>query len=90
MIIGAQTASIEPGDHVVKPPHVAEGEHKSVYRQSRETFRKMWEEIGEDQGINLDIWAEYEETNGKGQKGYEESFFTGNEQRHLFFVVTRL
>lgn len=90
MVIGAQTASIEPGDHVLKPPHVAEGEHKSVYRQSRETFRKMWEEVGEDQGIDLNIWVEYEETNGKGQEGYEELFFTGNARRHLLFVVERL
>lgn len=90
MIVGAQTATTKPGEHVLKPPFVAEGEHKSIYRQSRETFRTMWEEIGQDLGVKLDIWAEYEETKDEGQKGDEEKFFTGDEQRRLFFVVERL
>lgn len=42
MIVGAQTATVKPGEHVLRPPFVKEREHKSIFRQSRETFKDMW------------------------------------------------
>lgn len=90
IIIGAQTATTKPGEQNLVPPFVKPGEHKSVFRQSRETFTQMWEGAGKDKGIPLKIWAEYEAVQPKVEGGTkEEKFFTGDEQRRLFFVVER-
>lgn len=92
MIIGAQTATIKPGEQALFPPFVQPGEHKSVYRQSRETFTQMWEEVGKSRGVKLNIWAEYEAvTPEKGTEGIQEKkFLTGDEQRRLYFTVKRV
>lgn len=91
MIIGAQTATVKPGEQVVVPPFMQPGEHKTVYRQSRETLTQSWESVGQAKGVELRIWTEYEaiEPNGAGE-GKEEKYFTGNEERRLFFLVERI
>lgn len=89
-LIGAQTATTKPGEQILFPPFVKSGEHKSVFRQSRETFVQMWEGVGKDKGIPLKVWAEYEAAQPKGDgEKKDEKFFTGDEQRRLFFVVER-
>jgi len=90
-VIGAQTATIKPGEQKLSPPFVNPGEHKSVYRHSRETFGKMWAGVGKSKGVDLKIWAEYEalqpEVSGTGD---QKRFFTGSEQRRLFFTIARV
>lgn len=100
MVIGAQTASVRPGEHWLAPPFVKPGERRSVFRQSRETFVEMWEEVGRGKGVAVRVWAEYEEGRAEGEgdgnrqkdkdKDKEERFFTGDEQRRLYFVVERV
>ena len=93
LVIGAQTGSTEPGEQALKPPFVAEGEKRSVYRQSAETFEKMWRIIEEEEGLKLKIHVEYEEREAREARVHEEKteekkkFFKGSEQRRLFFTI---
>ena len=94
MVIGAQTGSTQAGDFMLKPPFVAEGEEKTIYRQSLETFTKMWEEVGRDEGLNLEIEVIYDEQTDRDRRAKEEQeegkhkFFSGTTQRRLFFTIT--
>ncbi|KAI4236487.1 MAG: hypothetical protein LQ349_002514 [Xanthoria aureola] len=96
MVIGAQSATTEPGEIRLKPPMVAEGEEKTLYRHSLETFTRMWEEVGKDQGVKLDIWVAYDDEADWKLRVEEEKargrdrFFAGPTQRRLFFTVTVL
>lgn len=91
MIIGAQTATTKPGKQVLSPPFVQPGKGKIVYRQGRETFVQMWKEIEQAKGVNLNIWAEYEDEALEGPEGIQErKFFTGAEQRRLYFTIERV
>ena len=46
MVVGAQTGSVHAGDFHLKPPLVAEGEERTLFRHNLETFRQMWESVG--------------------------------------------
>ena len=93
MVIGAQTGSIEPGEQVVKPPFVAEGEHKTIYRHSTDTFTRMWKIVARDEGVELKVDVEYDDQTDRDRRAREETtgekkkFFVGPEQRRLFFTV---
>lgn len=93
MIIGAQTGSTEAGEHVLKPPFVAEGEHKTVYRQSLETFTDMWKIVEKDEDVKLKIQVQYDEEKDRELRAKEEEtggknkFFSGQHQRRLFFTI---
>lgn len=85
-IIGGQTGSVSPREFQLRPPFVAPGEVKTVYRHSTETFRKMWTEVGTEESANLDIWVEYEDKKGGGGK----TFFGGDDNRRFFFLIKLL
>ncbi|KAI4114673.1 MAG: hypothetical protein LQ338_007971 [Usnochroma carphineum] len=94
MIIGAQTGSTEPGELVLKPPFVAEGEERSIYRHSVETFLDMWKEVEKELGVKLETKVDYDDPEGRKtlaeeEKSGERSFFFKQsvEQRKLFFTV---
>ena len=93
MVIGAQTGSTEPGEQAIKPPFVAKGEHKSVFRHSLETFREMWKIVEQDEGVHLKVDVEYDDREDRERRRKEEDaegkrkFFVGPEQRRLFFTV---
>lgn len=93
MVIGAQTGSTKSGEQVLKPPFVGEGEHKSVFRQSAETFTEMWKIVEQDEGIRLKVEVEYDDQQERERRMKEEAaegkkkFFSGSEQRRLFFKV---
>ncbi|KAL8718594.1 MAG: hypothetical protein Q9225_004279 [Loekoesia sp. 1 TL-2023] len=94
MIIGAQTGSIEPGELVLKPPFVAEGEERSIYRHSIETFIEMWKDIEKEADARLEVKVEYDDpearkTLAKEEESGERSFFfkRSMDQRRLFFTV---
>lgn len=96
MIIGLQTGTTQPGELVLKPPHVAVGEEKSVYRHSKETFLDMWKIVGSDEGLELDVRVEYDDQQARERTAKEEEsgggkwFFSGSEQRRLFFTIETL
>lgn len=94
MIIGAQTGSTQAGDVMLRPPFVAEGEERTIYRQSVETFTKMWEQVGQDEGLDLKVEVMYDEQADRDRRAKEEQeegknkYFSGSTQRRLFFTVT--
>ena len=93
MVIGAQTGSTQPGEQVVKPPLVAEGEYRTIYRHSDETFVEMWRLVGKEAGIDLKVDVVYDDQEDRERRAKEEEmgekgkFFLGAEQRRLFFTV---
>ena len=94
MVIGHQTGCIHAGELQLKPPIVAEGEKRTLFRQSKETFRQMWETVGADEGVRLEIEVEYdaqeeqEARTREEQEGGKKKFFSGSDQRRLFFTIT--
>ncbi|KAI4175630.1 MAG: hypothetical protein LQ343_001501 [Gyalolechia ehrenbergii] len=97
MIIGAQTGSTEPGELVLKPPYVAAGEERSIYRHSVETFSDMWKEIEKQSDVKMEIKAMYDEPEAreilaKEEESGERKFFfkRSAEQRKLFFTIELL
>lgn len=94
MVIGAQIGSTQAGNLHLKPPFVTEGEERIVFRQNLETFKQMWETVGDEQGVQLKIGVEYDNQQDieararEEQEGGKQRFFSGSEQRRLFFTVT--
>ena len=93
MVIGVQTGATDAGEVVLKPPFVAEGEEGAVFRQNIDTFTRMWEEVGKEEGIQFDTQVVYDdpadrERRAKEQAGAKEKFFTGATERRLYFTVT--
>lgn len=58
MVIGAQSGSTKSGKVTIKAPFLREGAEK-VFRHSKESFREMWEEVVEREGVTLEVWVEY-------------------------------
>ena len=97
MILGTQTGSMQPGEIVLRPPHVAEGEERSVYRHSLETMVDMWKDVGDEEGVKLDVKVVYEDEESGDEPAKEEKraeeelyFGSGPEQRDLFFTIKLL
>lgn len=79
----------------MKAPLMIEGEERTIYRQSMETFTKMWEEVGRDEGLDLKIEVVYDEQADRDQRAKEEQeggrgrfFSSGSTQRRILFTVT--
>lgn len=93
MVIGAQTGSTQAGELILKPPLVAEGQERTVYRHSMDTFTKMWEEVGRHEGLDLKIEVVYDEQADRdlrekeAQEEGKHSFFSGSTQRRLYFTI---
>ena len=92
MVIGAQSGSTQSGEQIIKPPFVAEGEHKSIFRQSVETFTEMWKIVEQDEGIRLKVDVVYGnkvewETREKEEAMGKKKYFSEPEQRRVFFTV---
>ena len=91
MVSGAQTGSVHAGDFHLKPPLIAEGEERMSFRQNLETFRRMWEDVGGDEGVRLRVEVEYDDQQDREarareqREGGKQKFFSGSEQRRLFF-----
>ena len=94
MVIGAQTGSINAGDVYLKPPVVAEGEERTLFRQNKETFKQMWETVGGEEGVRLKIEVGYDDEQARAarfkeeEEGGKKRFFSGSDQRWLFFNIT--
>ena len=93
-ILGAQAGSINPRQFPLRPPFVAPGQERSVYRHSVETFRNMWEEVGAEEKIGLDIWVEYQRSEVPveeiGGKLGGKTMFGGDDNRRFYFLIKRL
>ena len=89
-IIGGQTGSLVPREFPLRPPFVAPGQEKSVYRHNVETFREMWELVGREEGIALSIWVEYEQTSDSRERGGGKMLFGGDDNRRFYFLIKRL
>ena len=93
MVIGIQTGSIEGKEHVMKPPYVDEGERKTIYRQSKESFTEMWKIVEKDEGVELKVNVVYEEQDDRDRRAKEEEagekkrFFSGPDERRLYFTI---
>ena len=93
MVIGVQTGATDAGEVVLKPPFVAEGEEGTVFRQNIDTFTRMWEEVGKEEGIQFKTQVVYDdqadrERRAEEQAGAKDKFFTGATERRLYFTVT--
>ncbi|KAL6714990.1 hypothetical protein ACLMJK_007250 [Lecanora helva] len=93
-IIGAMTGSTQPGELVLKPPVVAEGEKKSIYRHDLETFKEMWRDVERDENIQLDVQVVYGDQKVRDVLSEEEErgeraffFKQDSSQRRLFFTI---
>ncbi|MCJ1395292.1 hypothetical protein MMC18_008176 [Xylographa bjoerkii] len=93
-IIGAQSGSANPKHMPLQPPFVPLGKERSVYRHSVDTFRKMWEEVGNEEEVSLDIWVEYQRLEVTGEPSDTRNSWTlmsdGDDYRRLYFLVKRL
>lgn len=100
IVFGTQTGTLHPEEKVLKPPLCEPGEHKTVYRQSKDTMKEMWERAAKAVGATVKVWTGYDEAEaeerarGRKEKGEswekEERFFTGERERRIFFKVNRL
>jgi hypothetical protein len=100
LIFGTQTGTLSPGELNLKPPLCEPGEHRAVYRHSKETMIEMWYRVGKKLNEDIQVWAEYDEEERKArERGRMESgedweagqrFFTGSEERRIFFTVKRV
>ncbi|CRG87380.1 hypothetical protein PISL3812_04397 [Talaromyces islandicus] len=98
-VIGAQTGTLNAGELVVPPPLVDPGVHKVIYRHNRETMIDMWKRVGEKLGIELKVWADYDQDEMRERQARTEAdpdwdkkhrFFSGKEERRIFFLVERV
>lgn len=95
IIVGATTGSTQAEELILKALLMIEGEERTIYRQSMETFTKMWEEVGRDEGLDLKIEVVYDEQADRDQRAKEEQeggrgrfFSSGSTQRRILFTVT--
>lgn len=94
MVIGAQVGATDAGEVVLKPPFVAEGEERTVFRQNIDSFTRMWAEVGKEEGVQLDIQVVYDNQANRERRAKEEQgegkvkFFSGSTLRRLYFAVT--
>jgi hypothetical protein len=96
-IFGTQTGTLDAGELVLKPPMCEPGEHKTVFRHSKDTMKEMWERVARSAGTKVEVWAEYDNeeaaqrARGREEKGEDwekgERYFVGERERRIFFRV---
>jgi SAM-dependent methyltransferase len=98
VVMGAQTGTIKSGNMELKTPMCEPGEHKVVFRHSRETLMEMWERVAKRIGVKVKVWLEYDqdeirerEKGTKEDKDWEKKnrFFVGDDERRILFWVER-
>ncbi|KAI1325339.1 hypothetical protein F5Y16DRAFT_423087 [Xylariaceae sp. FL0255] len=92
MIVGTQTGSLDAGDFKLQPPLCEPGQDKTIYRQSKETLRTLFEDAAQALGISVRVWTEYDE--GIGESGgdwkNEGRVFVGSKERRIFLRIELL
>jgi SAM-dependent methyltransferase len=97
IVFGTQTGRLDAGELVLQPPMCEPGEHKTIFRHSKDTMKEMWEKVAKSTGMKVQVWTEYDEKDAaeraedRKAKGEEwkksERFFTGDGERRIFFRV---
>ena len=100
VVIGMQSANTKNGVVTLGPPYLSGGETKDVYVHNLESFRKLWEEIGQSEGVELKIDVGFQAQLGLAKPAGGDSdtapkrpgsFWPKNEgeQRRMFFSIER-
>ncbi|PQE30532.1 methyltransferase domain-containing protein [Rutstroemia sp. NJR-2017a WRK4] len=96
LVVGAQTGTTKPMELVLKPPMCEPGEHKTIYRHSKETLVELWERAAEKLGVKIKATAEYDEEEiARRERGVREDpdwefknrGFSGPNERRIYFTV---
>lgn len=97
LIIGAQSGTAKAGESELKAPFLKEGVVRKMWRHNKESFREMWELAGKNEGVELNIWVDYELGKELGQKGVGKlgegsKFFKekAEAQKNIVFLIERL
>lgn len=89
-VIGTQTGSLTAEEFILQPPFCNPGEHKTIYRHSKESMKVMFEKAADAAGLKVNVWAEYDEDGARSRvKGREETeiLFAGPNERRILFKV---
>ncbi|KAI9849550.1 MAG: hypothetical protein M1838_000133 [Thelocarpon superellum] len=84
-IVGLQTGALQPKHIPLWPPFKTDGKEEFVYRHSVDTFRLMWEGVGKELGVPLDIAVEYRRAPGQPLKTGSNVVFGGDGNLSFFF-----
>ncbi len=93
LVVGTQSGSVRPGEQAVKPPFVAEGEKKTVFQHSVETFKDMWRVVERDEGVRLRVEVVYEDEEKRERRARgaasmgRQDILPASDLRMLFFTV---
>jgi hypothetical protein len=94
-VMGIQSANTQSGTVTLGPPFLAAGSEKDVFMQNTDSFRKMWEEVGESEGCKLKISVDWQPklelgSDKAGEEAKKRSMFfpvTAGEQRRIYFFI---
>lgn len=106
LILGSQAGVTKATEQALKPPfdRTSEGEKRTVFRHSPESFTAMWEEAGAAAGVPLRVSAVFQKPDGLRSvaaaaevdaglgpvKGRKKNvYFAEEETRRLYFSVIR-
>lgn len=95
VVMGIQSGSTKSGVVTLGPPFLSDGVTKDVFIHDTESFKKMWDDVAQSEGIELkiDVGIQPRLDLGKPEDGAAHSkragFFpkTEGEQRRLFFTI---
>jgi len=96
LVFGAQTGTTNPVEIVLKPPMCEPGEHKTIYRHSKETLVELWERVAQRLDMKVKAWADYDEDEiREREEGLQKDpdwektnrSFVGKTERRIFFMV---
>lgn len=88
-ILGGLTASVNAREHESKWPFVPERVKRRVFIQSRESFRRLWDEVREATGVEVKVWAEYDDGESESKKSTEGgagNIFGSLEQKLQYMI----
>ncbi len=93
LVVGTQSGSVRAGEQGVRPPFVAEGEEKTVFQHSVESFKEMWRVVERDEGVGLRVEVVYEDEEKRERRARgatsmgRQDILPASDLRMLFFTV---
>lgn len=95
LVLGTQTGRLDAGELVLRSSMCEPGEHKTIFRHSIGSTKKMWEDAAMSTGMNVRVWAVYAEEDAADRIKPEDEqfldpygrFLTGDSERRMFFRV---
>lgn len=89
-VVGTQTGAVQAGEYPLGPPYVKKMGDAVAWRHSRESFIEMWEKVGKELDVQLDIWVEYQSVETMGEEAGGKSVFGGTGNRRIHFLIKRM